>query len=116
MVRQVKIITQSHIPPSDDMEDGTKGGYTYPPYTFQLEQYNGRMSIECYKNGKWSHTVAKPDEDGIAVEMKFTQIIEAYVQMAIDSADPEPATLKEKVKQFFKYYLTRDKIRDTLGM
>lgn len=116
MVRQVRIITQAHIPPDDDMQDGIKGGYTWPPYTFQLELFDGKMSIQCYKNGEWSHEWAKPDEDGAAVEMKFTQLIEAYVQETVDKADPEPTTLKEKVKRFFRFYLTREKIRDILRM
>ena len=116
MVRQVRIITQSHIPHEDELTDGVKGGYTYPPYTFQLEVYGGKTSIECYKDGEWTHTVAKPDEDGAAVEMKFTQIIEAYVDEVIANADPEPTTRKEKIKRNIKYYLTRQKIRDILRM
>lgn len=116
MPKQVRIITQSHIPPDDEIPDGTIGGYTYPPYTFEMQRFMSKTSIECYKYGEWSHTVAKPDEDGAAVEMKFTQLIEAYVQMTIDNADPEPTTKKEKIRHFFKFYLTREKIRAILGM
>lgn len=116
MVKEIRLITQSHIPNNGDDLDGIKAGYTYPPYAFKLEQYNGKLSIECYKNGEWTHTVKSADEDRLEVELQFTKLIEAYVEEVLANAPPEPTTFKGKIKRFFQYYLTRKNIRDILGM
>ena len=89
MAREVRPLIKSHIPPEEEMQDGVIAGYSWPPYTFMLERNFGKSSIECYDDGKWTHTVVKPTPDGLYVEQRFTKIVEAYVQETIDNAETE---------------------------
>lgn len=116
MVKEIRVITQSHIPP-DELQSGRLNGYSYPPYTFFLERRyyekaGYRLSVECYKDGVNTHTVIHPHDSDVEVEVKFTQLIESYVEEVVANAEIQTKSIKEKLKKL----LTREKIRDILGM
>jgi len=110
MAKEIRIITKSHILPEN--EDGQIAGYTYPPYTFVLEHYFGKWSIECYNNGQWTHSVIEPTQDQYDIENKFTKLIEAYVEKSIADAPTPPKDFKERLQRLFSL----NNIRTILGM
>lgn len=104
VTHEVNTILNSHVSP-ETPHQGIISGHTHPPFTFTLEHYNDKMSIECYKDGEWTHTIKSPDVDVIGVEKRFTDIIEAYVSKTLDEAEPDrKLTFKEYIVMYLNMF------------